>query len=385
MKNIPKLINWKALSHLSTGLKKQASTENPQLIPEERPVTDAFGKVHKPKPGFSGPHLNAEGIATYMKDGKEWCPYHGDFLENKKTSLSNFFKKISSRLSKFDEISKNPKMLSSFCEEHGYHGEPIACLRAAFSSGNQVLSKFAFLAAIDAEDRIAISKNAQFTSEEPAVLNPDDSVQEAEKKLTNFIIESASKIDEDEKNIADILFVMIEKVENTGEKILLEILNEIVDYKGSAGSDFLKNQSEDAIRVSIAPKLAGEIASRWANIRYILKKDIKPSPESFTGEYLEEPVGAFGTIRKDTKERIRGVPDPQHDASSNSDMNKEAKKKNKKKKTKSEPTNPALWSRCLAWAKSKYDVCPSAYCNGAAAKRYKKLGGKWRKSKAGKK
>ena len=45
------------------------------------------------------------------------------------------------------------------------------------------------------------------------------------------------------------------------------------------------------------------------------------------------------------------------------------------------PTNPKLWSQCLAWARSRYKVCPSAYCNGAAAKRYKSKGGGWRKVK----
>lgn len=48
---------------------------------------------------------------------------------------------------------------------------------------------------------------------------------------------------------------------------------------------------------------------------------------------------------------------------------------------KNKPTNPKLWAQCLAWARSKYKVCPSAYCNGAAAKRYKQKGGGWRKSK----
>ena len=45
------------------------------------------------------------------------------------------------------------------------------------------------------------------------------------------------------------------------------------------------------------------------------------------------------------------------------------------------PTNPKLWAQCLAWARSRYKVCPSAYCNGAAAKRYKSKGGGWRKKK----
>jgi len=48
---------------------------------------------------------------------------------------------------------------------------------------------------------------------------------------------------------------------------------------------------------------------------------------------------------------------------------------------KNNPTNKKLWAKCKTWAKSRYEVCPSAYCNGAAAKRYKKLGGKWKKEK----
>jgi len=42
-------------------------------------------------------------------------------------------------------------------------------------------------------------------------------------------------------------------------------------------------------------------------------------------------------------------------------------------------TNPDLWQQCLSWARARYKVCPSAYCNGAAAKRYKSKGGKWKR------
>jgi hypothetical protein len=51
-----------------------------------------------------------------------------------------------------------------------------------------------------------------------------------------------------------------------------------------------------------------------------------------------------------------------------------------KKKTKSgspKPTNPSLWSRAKALAKQKFDVYPSAYANGWAAKWYKENGGGW--------
>ena len=42
------------------------------------------------------------------------------------------------------------------------------------------------------------------------------------------------------------------------------------------------------------------------------------------------------------------------------------------------PTNPSLWSKMKAKARSKFDVYPSAYANGWAAKEYKKSGGGWK-------
>ena len=42
------------------------------------------------------------------------------------------------------------------------------------------------------------------------------------------------------------------------------------------------------------------------------------------------------------------------------------------------PTNPKLWSQAKSLAKKKFDVYPSAYANGWAAKWYKKRGGKWK-------
>ena len=45
---------------------------------------------------------------------------------------------------------------------------------------------------------------------------------------------------------------------------------------------------------------------------------------------------------------------------------------------KNEPTNPKLWAKFKAQAKAKFDVYPSAYANGWAAKQYKAAGGGWR-------
>jgi hypothetical protein len=46
---------------------------------------------------------------------------------------------------------------------------------------------------------------------------------------------------------------------------------------------------------------------------------------------------------------------------------------------KNKPKNSKKWSSCIAQAKAKFDVYPSAYANAWAAKCYKGKGGKWKK------
>lgn len=45
---------------------------------------------------------------------------------------------------------------------------------------------------------------------------------------------------------------------------------------------------------------------------------------------------------------------------------------------KNKPTNPKLWSQAVSLARSKFDVYPSAYANGWAARWYKSKGGGWK-------
>ena len=45
---------------------------------------------------------------------------------------------------------------------------------------------------------------------------------------------------------------------------------------------------------------------------------------------------------------------------------------------KNEPTNPKLWAKAKSLARQKFDVYPSAYANGWAAKWYKSKGGGWK-------
>ena len=48
-------------------------------------------------------------------------------------------------------------------------------------------------------------------------------------------------------------------------------------------------------------------------------------------------------------------------------------------KEENKPKNPKQWSACIAQAKKKFDVYPSAYANAWASKCYKSKGGKWKK------
>jgi hypothetical protein len=45
---------------------------------------------------------------------------------------------------------------------------------------------------------------------------------------------------------------------------------------------------------------------------------------------------------------------------------------------KHEAKNKKLWANCIAEAKRKFDVFPSAYANGFASRLYKKKGGTWK-------
>ena len=49
------------------------------------------------------------------------------------------------------------------------------------------------------------------------------------------------------------------------------------------------------------------------------------------------------------------------------------------KVAKNVPTSPDKWARAKAQARAKFDVYPSAYANGWAAKKYKAMGGGWKK------
>lgn len=63
-------------------------------------------------------------------------------------------------------------------------------------------------------------------------------------------------------------------------------------------------------------------------------------------------------------------------------LDEKKRRKKGKGKRKPKPTNPALWARAKSAARAKFDVYPSAYANGWAARWYKSKGGGWRMSES---
>lgn len=89
----------------------------------------------------------------------------------------------------------------------------------------------------------------------------------------------------------------------------------------------------------------------------------------------------FDFFMNKTKELDKGLTTVKSDMNSFS-MNEEyLKEEYQIDESKNCPTQPAKWAASKAAAKAKFDVYPSAYANGWAAKNYKKKGGGWKKCK----
>lgn len=105
-------------------------------------------------------------------------------------------------------------------------------------------------------------------------------------------------------------------------------------------------------------------------VLYSPKKGVKPVTTAAYADKKDAEKWAkdLGGITMIVKKKIKGI-----DESVNERINLFVEK--------NVPTNPSKWAYYKAQAKKKFDVYPSAYANGWAAKKYKAAGGGWRKEK----
>ena len=176
---------------------------------------------------------------------------------------------------------------------------------------------------------------------------------------------------------------MLEDSDNLPEWVQSKI-TKAEDYMSTVANYMEAEMSEEVKTVTVKHKTSGKelvVSPEKA-------KQLKPQ-----GYHLVKEEDAYSKDRYAVKNGKAVKDNPTHKGSSNykdqshhvyATSAEEALKKHMKKEEveqideKNEPTNPSLWSRAKALARSKFDVYPSAYANGWASKWYKSKGGSWR-------
>ena len=161
------------------------------------------------------------------------------------------------------------------------------------------------------------------------------------------------------------------------------------DYISTVANYMTAEMSEEVKTVTVKHKTSGkELVVSPEKAKQLKPQDYHPVKEEV--EMNEED--AYDKDRYAVKNGKATKDNPTHMGSPNhkdqphhvyATSPEEALKKMKKEEVeqideKNEPTNPSLWSRAKALARSKFDVYPSAYANGWASKWYKSKGGSWR-------
>ena len=171
------------------------------------------------------------------------------------------------------------------------------------------------------------------------------------------------------------------------------------------GHDYHKKSNEELIGIAKDAHAAAEAmkghstraenkyrdqANDSATVRYFRQKNGMPDWYKKKYGHVKEEVEQLEELKKDTlksyllkKTNKPGVPS-QKDVSgmANATVRLMGKKPTSEEveyfEEENKPTNPELWSKAKSMAKSKFDVYPSAYANGWAAKWYKSKGGGWK-------
>ena len=163
------------------------------------------------------------------------------------------------------------------------------------------------------------------------------------------------------------------------------------DYISTVANYLTAEMNEEVKTVTVKHKTSGKelvVSPEKA-------KQLKPQGYHPVKEEIEQ-IGEEDAYSKDryAVKNGKAVKDnPTHKGSSNykdqphhvyATSSEEALKKHMKKEEaeqideKNVPTSPEKWAQAKSQAKAKFDVYPSAYANGWAAKKYKAMGGSWK-------
>src|SRR6056300_36637 len=146
------------------------------------------------------------------------------------------------------------------------------------------------------------------------------------------------------------------------EAVMLILKGALTDANFHSEAKELGKYFPKASKKYIGTPMEGVIEDKGVDIAKMAKWDGHDIIEAFAF-YLSMSIGgSFGNRLMSLKESIE------------ESLVEEGEKLDEK----NVPTNPSKWSYYKAQAKKKFDVYPSAYANGWAAKQYKKAGGGWK-------
>jgi len=163
------------------------------------------------------------------------------------------------------------------------------------------------------------------------------------------------------------------------------------DYISTVANYLTAEMNEEVKTVTVKHKTSGkELVVSPEKAKQLKPQGYHPVKEEI--EQIDEE-DAYSKDRYAVKNGKAVKDNPTHKGSSNykdqshhvyATSAEEALKKHMKKEEveqideKNEPTSPEKWAQAKAQAKAKFDVYPSAYANGWAAKKYKAMGGGWK-------
>jgi len=149
------------------------------------------------------------------------------------------------------------------------------------------------------------------------------------------------------------------------------------DYISTVANYLTAEMSEEVKTVTVKHKTSGkELVVSPEKAKQLKQQDYHPVKE----EVSKADVPAY--LRKQKGEKpltMSDVKAPRKDSiSAKENLAKARNEEVEQIDEKNVPTSPEKWAQAKSQAKAKFDVYPSAYANGWAAKKYKAMGGSWK-------
>ena len=355
MKNFRNLVRESRVE--DTGFSSVAAAtlkykQNKEPMPKLKEENDTTEKTEMAETQLHFIHYAAEEILDYIDDGgevEEWYQNKLSKVHSDMESLHSYIEGESRRTGMKEEVSKTaeaPKMVRDR------------------KTGEMYDPKKKFKELMDKpETKAVMNRLAKEEVEQIDELSKKTLSSYAKKATSSMRGVAASaqvtgSLDRDDphyKKYSDRTLKRVAGVEKAVDRLAKEEVEQIDELSKKTLGNYIKSASHDVAAKGAATRQFAIDSSRQSGEQdyNAARKSMAKSDKTFSKSWKRRDNMAKAVDRL-TKEDIQPLDE------------------------KNKPTNPELWSRAIAQAKSKFDVYPSAYANGWASKWYKERGGGWR-------